>query len=732
MKNEVNRAFTAKKKTLLLMIACVCACMLNARTINLSDLPASSDTYGMKTISNGDTVTGTLRGQLYPYKLMIPNNATVYLKSVTIYGHNDASYPFAGITCLGNAHIVLIGSNFVQGFYDDYPGIQASTNTNQTLRISGTGSLDVRCGGTENPNTGVLQGYAAAIGGSANDNCGDIVIEGGTINAYSGSASAAIGGGSYHECGMITISGGNITTHPGYNNSTGIGASFHGECDKITISGGTIYAEGNGHGAAIGGNEQSTTYGIEITSGLVYITALNESYNPNTGFGAPYTIGKGLNGTGSTVEIAGISLGDGIAENPFVYPQPCTTPTNVQVTNITGTSAKISWTPGSVFQQKFVIAINGGDYSSTRYIQNVTANPYTLTGLTAGKSYTVQVRAVCSNDEYSGFSTAVEFETTCPAPSNLQIPDYKVTSSSAIVSWSGSADKYLLEYGIVGQTQTLGVEVFGTTKELSGLQSNTQYRARVHSVCSDTNVSEDTQWVNFTTAEYTNPCAAPSDLKINNITLNSASLRWTKGNPSQNSFTVSYKKSSESEYTDMYASNNYANLSGLEENTSYDVRIVANCGSDGTSDPLTGSFTTLAPEPVEECKAPEDIYTGVVTATTAWIFWFPQNGEKKWNLVYKRSSNSNYIDVTVTDFEGYQLVNLEPNTSYDVNVYAICSDDSWSPWYNDGIDFTFKTANSEGIDEINAAGKATKIIRDGQLLILVGDKTYDAQGNELR
>ena len=710
---------------LLIALACVCAGMLNARTIRLSDLPASSDVYGIKTISNGDTVTGTLRGQLYPYKLMIPNNATVYLHGVTIYGHNDANYPFAGITCLGNAHIVLVGINEIQGFYNEYPAIQAPTSSSQALRISGTGSLIARVGGTLNENTGLIQGYASAIGGSMNDNCGDITIEGGKIYAYGGSGSAAIGGGMQHDCGEITITGGKIYANPGFNNTTGIGAAYEGECGRILISGGSVVAEGKGEGAAIGGNYRCTIYGITITDGVTWVKATK-------GANAPYSIGDGNQGDGAIVTVGGVNFGNGIAESPFEYPVACTTPTNVQVTNITGTSAKISWTPGSVFQQKFVIAINGGEYSSTRYIQNVTANPYTLTGLTAGKSYTVQVRAVCSNDEYSGFSTAVEFETTCPAPSNLQIPEYKVTSSSAIVSWSGSAEKYLLEYGVQGLSKTYEIEVFGTSKELSGLVANTQYRARVHSVCSDTNVSEDTQWVNFTTAEYTNPCAAPSDLKISNITLNSASLRWTKGNPSQNSFTVSYKKSSESEYTDMYASNNYANLSGLEVNTSYDVRIVANCGSDGTSDPLTGSFTTLAPEPVEECKAPEDIYTGVVTETTAWIFWFPQNGEKKWNLVYKRSSNSNYMNVTVTDFEGYQLVNLEPNTSYDVNVYAICSDDSWSPWYNDGIDFTFKTANSEGIDNAKANAKAVKVIRDGKLFIEINGRTYDAQGKEVR
>ena len=707
------------------MIACVCACMVNAKTINLSDLPASSDTYGIKTISNGDTVTGTLRGQLYPYKLVISNNATVYLNNVTIWGENNSNYPFAGITCLGNAHIVLIGTNDIQGFYNEYPAIQAPVSEMQALRISGNGSLDARSGGDINQSTDILQGYAPAIGGSTNDNCGDITIEGGYIHAYGGSACGAIGGGMYHNCGEITITGGNITTHPGINNCTGIGAAYEGECGRILISGGTVYAAGNGYGAGIGGNYRCTVYGITITDGVTSVTALK-------GSSAPYSIGDGPEGDGAIVTVGGVNFGDGIAESPFVYPVACTTPKNVQVTNITGTSAKVSWTPGTVFQQKFVIAYYGTGDAQTRYIQNVTENPYTLTGLKEGADYYVQVRAVCSSDEYSGFSDKAYFSTTCPAPTNLQIPEYKVTSSSAIVSWNGSAEKYLLEYGIVGQTQTLGVEVFGTSKELSGLQANTQYRARVHSVCSDTNVSDDTQWVNFTTAEYINPCAAPSDLKINNITLNSASLRWTKGNTSQNSFTVSYKKSSASEYTDMYASNNYANLSGLEENTSYDVRIVANCSSDGTSDPLTGSFTTLAPEP-DPCNVPTNLQATNIMATKALISWRQGGTETEWNMVYKKSSESSYVNVTVRNTPEYQLLNLEPNTSYDVNVYAICGE-NWSAWYNDGIDYTFTTdKDSEDVESIQSSAiSIQKVIVDGQLMIIVGEKMYNVIGLEVR
>ena len=57
----------------------------------------------------------------------------------TINGVNNSSYEWAGLTPLGDATIVLKGTNTVKGFYEDYPGILAPEN--YTLTIKGTGSF---------------------------------------------------------------------------------------------------------------------------------------------------------------------------------------------------------------------------------------------------------------------------------------------------------------------------------------------------------------------------------------------------------------------------------------------------------------------------------------------------------------------------------------------------------------------------------------------------------------
>ena len=218
------------------------------------------------TAINGETLTGTLASNV---KISIADGATVTLDGVTINGTNNSSYKWAGITCLGDATIILSGTNTVKGFYEDYPGIQAAAGN--TLTINGTGSL-----------TASSNGYGVGIGGGYNIACGNIEIQGGTITATGGNQEAGIGSGYQGTCGTITISGGTVTATGGSNGAAGIGSGSKGTCGDITI-----------------------------TSGVTQVTATK-------GGGAPNSIGAGFNGSCGTVTIGGVETGN-ITTSPYTY-----------------------------------------------------------------------------------------------------------------------------------------------------------------------------------------------------------------------------------------------------------------------------------------------------------------------------------------------------------------------------------------------------------------------------
>ena len=185
-------------------------------TIDLSTVAANT------TVTDGTTLTGMLDGSTQKYKISIADGATVTLHNASINGVNDADYLFAGITCLGDATIILSGANTVKGFQNNYPGI--SVPTGKTLTIQGAGSLNA----SSNHN-------GSGIGGAYDVDCGSIVIKGGTITATGGAYSAGIGSPEGASCGTITIYGGTITATGG-DNAAGIGCGYNGSCGDIIIA----------------------------------------------------------------------------------------------------------------------------------------------------------------------------------------------------------------------------------------------------------------------------------------------------------------------------------------------------------------------------------------------------------------------------------------------------------------------------------------------------------------
>ena len=303
--------------------------MIRQNTVNLSDLT------GIYTAQNGDVLTGTLSGG---YQVRIYSGATVSLKDATILGGNDDDKPWAGITCLGDATIILSGTNSVKGYNHYYPGIQAG-GSGTTLTIQGDGKLTATNGGGSDGwsagigggldqkvgniviaggditaegfnGAGIGCGFASSTGNGAS--CGNITISGGNVTAIGSGTGAGIGssqGGNGHKsiCGDITITGGTVTA-TGYNRGAGIGSGSTGHCGNITISGGTVTATSDGEGAGIGNGHQGTCGNITISGGTVTATG-GSFYYSNFGYAYGAGIGCGNQGSCGNITITAPATG---------------------------------------------------------------------------------------------------------------------------------------------------------------------------------------------------------------------------------------------------------------------------------------------------------------------------------------------------------------------------------------------------------------------------------------
>lgn len=277
-----------------------------ATMINLDNL-SSSQTVAQ----DGAIIYGDLSS--YYHQLFIAHGATVTLRDAKInrYGSYDPNY--AGITCNGDATIILEGDNVVRGFGNWYPGIQI--NGGNTLTIMGNGSLTVSPRNTDIP--------AAGIGAIEGNDCGNIVITGGSISATGGKGAAAIGACEDHSCGYITITDGVTRVEAtkggdgdwgGSPLSIGKGVGSDSGCGTVTI-GGTVYWNGYEY--------QNDGYAYLSQSPLVYPsstptptpTETTVTWDNTNVFNSEHNVAVGYDNQQATYEGITISFSGGESSN---------------------------------------------------------------------------------------------------------------------------------------------------------------------------------------------------------------------------------------------------------------------------------------------------------------------------------------------------------------------------------------------------------------------------------
>ena len=307
-------------------------------------------------LQNGHILTGTGGADTH---VTIADGATVTLSGVNITAiTNNDGFQWAGLTCLGNAVIVLNGktTNTVKGGFRS-SGIYVPQN--KTLTLQGSGILNVTgdqyaagIGGSYGSSCGnitISDGIVTAtggdsgagIGGSYGSSCGNIVISGGTVMATGGESAAGVGSGNNHSsCGDIYISvnvtanGGNGASGigSGYNYSscnnitindgivrayggqsaTGIGSGFlYSECNNITINGGSVSATGGDEGAGIGSGKYYSSCGTVTISGGT-VTALGGDKGAGIGSGFYYSECDNITISDGNVTTIGGNNGAGI------------------------------------------------------------------------------------------------------------------------------------------------------------------------------------------------------------------------------------------------------------------------------------------------------------------------------------------------------------------------------------------------------------------------------------
>jgi subtilisin family serine protease len=443
-------------------------------------------------------------------------------------------------------------------------------------------------------------------------------------------------------------------------------------------------------------NKSGTSMATPLTAGLLGLMLSNNTsltpaqlrsclYSGASNIDAQNSSYIGMLGAGRINALAAMTC---IAALTNATSSNCNTPGSIAASNVTSSTANLSWT-----------AVSGTLSYSVRYrVQGTTtwgteisasSNSLSLSDLVANTTYEVQTRAICSTSSTSAFSSSSSFITsasTCNTPTNLTVNN--TTSNSTNVAWASvsGASSYTLRFRTSGGTWGSDINVTTNTGALSGLTASTSYEIQVKAVCSATNSSAYTSSTTFTTAAPT--CNIPSNLASSNITQNSATLSWAAAT-SASSYTVRYRIVGGTWGADINTSNTSTALSGLTATTNYEFQVKTVCNANSSSAfSASGTFSTTA---ATTCATPNNLASSNITASGATLSWTAASGASSYVLNYRVVGASTWSSDISTATNSYSLSNLTAATNYQFQVKTVCSTSSSSA-YATAVAFTTTAA----------------------------------------
>lgn len=301
---------------------------------------------------------------------------------------------------------------------------------------------------------------------------------------------------------------------------------------------------------------------------------------------------------------------------------------------------------------------------------NYHSTSFTINGLLCSTAYDVRVTAVCSNGLEFSIQEIEKYTTECPScqyPNPLVVTG--VTTSSISVGWDpviGAVD-YFVEYKKVSDISwTVFGSVATTSAVITGLDDNTSYNIRVKTNCGGMESSYAT--TTGTTAKIPDVCNPITGLTITDKTETSITADWNDVVGALNYY-VEYKKTSDATWVS--AGNSYNSditISGLDSNTSYDIRVRTNC-----SEGQTSGFTSIMTSTEDTCHNVTNLHVISSEETTLSVDWDDVPGAISYRVEYKKISDATWIFDSNVYNSGIYLVGLEPSTTYNVRVRTNCS-----------------------------------------------------------
>lgn len=275
---------------------------------------------------------------------------------------------------------------------------------------------------------------------------------------------------------------------------------------------------------------------------------------------------------------------------------PCDPVEYVRLSNITQTTATLSWTG---YSDEYAIEFTNDDTEETKVIYTKDQS-YTFTDLTPGTLYLYRIQGYCEADhrspsawtEEDGFMTRSE----CTMPTDFAV--VSTTDRSVQITAKASGLRLIHVWGQDYDAETMWVS--GDTTNVFGLSPETTYKVAVRNVCMATDSSAWKPAISFTTqatASEKPVCGAPTDLSCDTAGSTYAVLNWVAGENNV-SYLLAYRPSaSAAPFTMTAVTGTSYRIESLRADMAYAWRMNGVCAGDTSALADGPDFTTAAEDP---------------------------------------------------------------------------------------------------------------------------------------
>ncbi len=189
---------------------------------------------------------------------------------------------------------------------------------------------------------------------------------------------------------------------------------------------------------------------------------------------------------------------------------PCSPVTGITVDDISFNSVRVRWTQTG-YESTWIVRVYNNTFSqtdtaiTTAFPGSGVPHAYTVTGLTPGVTYNINVQPLCGSDgSIEGpMSDPVSFTTDiCQPVTGVSVDEIGGTTATA--RWdaaSAGSGNYRVEYGYTGFDRGYGQVAIVSTNSytMEGLEPNMMYDVYVANICTESLLSVWSQPVSFTT-----------------------------------------------------------------------------------------------------------------------------------------------------------------------------------------------------------------------------------------